>query len=168
LSREKNLFHLVEAYHQLDHENKSLIFIGDGELKQSLRNYVDELGAGSVYFFGFQNRNEIPKFYAISDVLVLPSIRETWGIVVNEAMCFGLPVIVSRQVGAGIDLVRDGQNGYSVETDGDSLSCRIKQIAELSKEKRLLMGTRSVDTMKGWLRRDLSESLVQYIESVRR
>ena len=95
LSREKNLFHLVSAYHQLDHERKSLIFVGDGDLRHSLENYVDEVGASSVNFFGFQNRIEISKYYAIADLLVLPSVRETWGIVVNEAMCFGLPVIVS-------------------------------------------------------------------------
>jgi glycosyltransferase involved in cell wall biosynthesis len=114
-----------------------------------LQNYVDELGTGSVYFFGFQNRGQIAKYYAISDVLVLPSVRETWGIVVNEAMCFGLPVIVSHQIGAGIDLVTDGRNGYSVETDVDSLFRSIKQIAELSEEERSLMGRRSLDTMKG-------------------
>ena len=168
LSHEKNLFHLVNSYHRLDRDGKALIFVGDGELRQPLKNYVDELGAGSVHFFGFQNRNRISKYYAISDLLVLPSVRETWGIVVNEAMCFGLPVIVSNQVGAGVDLIDDGQNGYRVETDGDALFLGIKQIAGLSEEERLLMGTRSVDTMKGWLRRDLSESLVQYIESVRR
>jgi glycosyltransferase involved in cell wall biosynthesis len=167
LSREKNLFHLVEAYHQLDDERKSLIFVGDGELRQSLQNYVDELGASSVYFFGFQDRNQIPKYYAISDVLVLPSVRETWGIVVNEALCFGVPAIVSHQVGAGIDLVVDGQNGYSVATDADSIFLGIKQIADLSKEEMLLMGMRSVDIMKEWSHRDLAESLVQNIESVR-
>ena len=148
LSSEKNLFHLVDAYHPLDHKRKSLIFVGDGELRQSLQNYVDELDAGSVYFFGCQNRKQIPKYYAISDVLVLPSVRETWGIVVNEAMCFGLPVIVSNQVGAGINLVADGQNSYRVATVGDSLSRSIKQIAELSEEERPLMGMRSVEIMR--------------------
>ena len=165
LSIEKNLFHLVKSYHQLDHQGKTLILVGDGVLRQSLQTYANQLGADSVHFFGFRNRNEIAKCYAISDVLVLPSVRETWGIVVNEAMCFGLPVIVSRQVGAGIDLVTDGKNGYSVETDGDSLFQSIKQISELSREERLLMGTRSTDIIKEWSHRDLAGLLVQYIES---
>ena len=167
LSTEKNLFHLVESYHQLDHDNKSLIFVGDGDLRQSLQNHVDQLGAESVHVFGFQNRNQIAKFYAISDVLVLPSVRETWGIVVNEAMCFGLPVIVSRQVGAGIDLVVDGVNGYSVETDGESLVGRMSQFCKLSQEERSQMGIRSVDTINKWSTRDLAESLFQYIDSVK-
>lgn len=167
LSREKNLFNLVEAYHQVDDERKSLIFVGDGELRQSLQNRVDELGASSVYFFGFQNRDQIARYYAISDVLVLPSIRETWGIVVNEAMCFGLPVIVSHQVGAGMDLVIDGQNGYTVDPDEDSLFRSLKQISELSEEEVSLMGLRSLDIMMEWANRDLADSLVRIIESVR-
>ncbi|WP_289086038.1 glycosyltransferase family 4 protein [uncultured Sulfitobacter sp.] len=147
LSREKNLFHLVEAYHQLDDERKSLIFVGDGELRQSLQHYVEELGARSVYFFGFQNRDQIVKYYTISDLLVLPSVRETWGIVVNEAMCFGLPVIVSIQVGAGVDLVADGRNGYRVPTDGDGLFLSIQQITDLiSAQRAYEMNSKAIET----------------------
>ena len=156
----------MESYHRLDDERKSLIFVGDGNLRQSLQDFVDELGAESVYFFGFKNRTEIPNFYAISDVLVLPSVRETWGIVVNEAMCFGLPVIVSEQVGAGRDLIIDGQNGYNVGIQIESLSQGLKAIAELSDEDRALMGLKSVETIEKWLHRDLAGSLVQYITLV--
>jgi len=166
LSGEKNLFHLVEAYHQLDHESKAMIIVGDGYLKHSLQDYVDQLGAESVYFFGFQKRDEIPKFYTVSDLLVLPSVRETWGIVVNEAMCFGLPVIVSDQVGAGVDLVSEGRNGYKVATDGDALSHSIKKIAGLRPEERLLMGMNSIDIMNKWLDRDLGKALFECIESI--
>ena len=167
LSREKNLFHLIEAYHRLDHEGKHLILVGDGDLKHSLGDYVDEIGAESVRFFGFQSRDEIPKYYTISDLLVLPSVRETWGIVVNEAMCFGLPVIVSNQVGAGVDLIANGRNGYRVPPDGEDLFVTIQQIADLSEKERLLMGKRSIDIMKEWSNRNLSESLVEYIETIR-
>jgi glycosyltransferase involved in cell wall biosynthesis len=167
LSMEKNLFHLVDAYHQLDHELKSLIFVGDGDLRHSLQDYVRQLGADSVYFFGFQNRGQIAKYYAVSDLLVLPSVRETWGIVVNEAMCFGLPVIVSDQVGAGMDLVSDGRNGYRVSTDGDALFRSIKKMADFSEEERGLMGMKSVDILKKWSTRDLGESLVEHIEFIR-
>jgi alkylhydroperoxidase family enzyme len=61
---------------------------------------------------GFQNRNDLGDFYALADILVLPSNRETWGLVVNEALSFSLPVVVSDQVGAGVDLVIPDQNGY--------------------------------------------------------
>ena len=169
LSREKNLFHLVEAYHRLEHPRKSLVLVGDGELKQALQDRVEELKVDSVHFFGFQDRNQVSKFYATSDLLVLPSARETWGIVVNEAMCFGLPVVVSHQVGAGIDLVVDGHNGYSVATwDVDALFQSIKQLADLSEEDRLLMGTRAADMMREWSQRSLADSLVQSVDAVMR
>ena len=167
LSEEKNLYNLVRAYHQIDDERKSLIFVGDGRLRQSLQDYVDELGAESVYFFGFKNRTEIPKFYAMSDVLVLPSVRETWGIVVNEAMCFGLPVIVSNQVGAGIDLVADGENGYRVNTDVASLAFSIEQFARQTEHEIALMRQKSVDKIKSWSHRNLGDSLVPGIEIVK-
>ena len=167
LSKEKNLFHLVDAYHQLDHELKSLIFVGDGDLRPSLEDYVRQLGADAVYFFGFQNRGQIGKYYAVSDLLVLPSVRETWGIVVNEAMCFGLPVIVSDQVGAGMDLVSDGRNGYRVSTDGDALFRSIKKMADFSEEERGLMGMKSVDIVKKWSARNLGELLVEHIQFIR-
>ena len=143
------------------------MIVGDGDLKVSLQDYVDQIGAESVRFFGFQNRDQIVKYYTISDLLVLPSVRETWGIVVNEAMCFGLPVIVSDQVGAGMDLVSDGLNGYRVSTDGDALFRSIKKMADLSEEERGLMGMKSVDIVKKWSTRNLGESLVEHIKFIR-
>ena len=65
-----------------------------------MEHYVTANKIDHVYFVGFKSRKEIAEFYAISDVLVLPSLQETWGIVVNEALCFGIPVITSDQVGA--------------------------------------------------------------------
>jgi len=166
LSAEKNLFNLIEAYHRLDCQKKALVFVGDGNLREPLQILVDKLGAHSVHFLGFKDRNQIGKYYAMSDVFILPSVRETWGIAVNEAMCFGLPVIVSQQVGAGIDLVDDGQNGYSVGTQTENIAKGIQQISMLSKEEITLMGERSKSTIEKWMRRDLAELLVQYVESI--
>jgi len=167
LSSEKNLFHLLDAYHKLEHEGKVLIFVGDGDLRLPLKEYVDKLGADSVHFFGFQNRDQIGKYYAVSDLLVLPSVRETWGIVVNEAMCFGLPVIVSNQVGAGADLVFNGRNGYRVSTDGEALFHSIETIADLSEEERSLMGIKSTEILENWSNRNLGESLVSCITLIK-
>jgi len=70
-----------------------------------------------IHFVGFKNQTELPQYYAISDIFVLPSgLGETWGLVVNEAMCFSLPIIVSDIVGCGPDLVKHGENGYIFKT----------------------------------------------------
>jgi glycosyltransferase involved in cell wall biosynthesis len=89
----------------------SLVFVGDGHLRPELEQFADK-NALDVHFLGFRNQSELPKCYAMSDVLVLPSDYEPWGLVVNEAMCFGLPIIASDKVGAAADLIRDGLNGF--------------------------------------------------------
>ncbi len=167
LSKEKDPFALLEAYRRVKNRNKTLIFVGDGELNNPLKDYVAEHNLESVHFFGFQGRREIAKFYAVSDALVLPSHRETWGIVVNEALCFRLPVIVSDQVGAGRDLVRDGQNGYRFPAgDVEMLAERINQLMDLPEDKRTLMGIMSLKMITGWAERDLPGSLDAYLDYV--
>ena len=169
LSKEKALFDLLEAYRsvQLRHPEVTLALVGDGNLRKQLEDRVAELNLKSVRFWGFQNRTEIAKYYITADVLVLPSFRETWGIVVNEAMCFGLPIIVSDQVGAGDDLVFHGYNGFRFPSgDVEALAGFIETLVELPEEERLAMGRRSLDLATAWIQRDLPESLVQCLEAV--
>jgi glycosyltransferase involved in cell wall biosynthesis len=96
-----------------------LLFAGSGDLTESLKQRSVELGV-PVRFTGFLNQTEMWKAYVPADAFVLPSSNgETWGLVTNEAMLFGLPVIVSDQVGCGPDLVIEGKTGY-VFSDGAS------------------------------------------------
>lgn len=167
LSQVKDPFCLLEAYGRINLPNKALIFVGDGPLKEPLLEHATSHNLDSVQFVGFQDRKQIPKFYAISNVLVLPSIRETWGIVVNEALCFGLPVIVSDQVGAIEDLVIQGRNGFTFPArDSEGLASRIQQLMELSLEKRSAMGAGSLELIKNWSQRDHGGSLVRYLDSI--
>jgi glycosyltransferase involved in cell wall biosynthesis len=87
------------------------LVVGDGRLRPALELQAATAG-WPVRFAGFMNQTEMPKAYAASDALVLPSTSsETWGLVVNEAMASGLPAIVSDQVGCGPDLVVHGETG---------------------------------------------------------
>ncbi len=95
-----------------------LLFVGDGPMRIALEQLGTSLGITDVHFAGFLNQSRIGEGYVASDMFVLPSAYdETWGLVVNEAMNFGLPIIVSSRVGCGPDLVHDGINGYIFETD---------------------------------------------------
>jgi len=166
-SPEKNPLLFLKAYERVNLPGKALVFVGDGHLRESLQQHVDNRQLDSVYFFGFQTRQEIPKYYAIADVLVIPSDRETWGIVVNEAMCFGLPVIASDQVGAALDLVKHGQNGFEFpKGDADELASRIEQLAALTKDERRAMGKRSRELITIWSQRNLAQSLDRYLDRV--
>jgi glycosyltransferase involved in cell wall biosynthesis len=97
-------------------------FAGSGELEAELRRTAAEVGVPAV-FHGFVNQSELPATYAAADALVLPSdARETWGLVVNEAMACGLPAVVSDVVGCGPDLIDEGLTG-AVFPFGDVAGC---------------------------------------------
>lgn len=104
--------HLLQAYAQLAHPRPYLLYVGDGEMKASLEADVVEQKLEGVHFLGFRNQSELPAFYALADIFVLPSVNETWGLVINEAMNAGCAIITTDQVGSAADLVVDGKNGY--------------------------------------------------------
>ena len=88
--------------------------MGDGELRTQLGAEISKQGVKHAFVLGFKNQAELPDLYAMSDIFVLPSRRDPLGLVTNEAMASGLPVIVSNGTGvwgAG-GLVRDGEVGF--------------------------------------------------------
>jgi glycosyltransferase involved in cell wall biosynthesis len=104
---------VVEAASRLLNGGRSVTVMvaGSGPLEQQMRHGAAQVGVRLV-LLGFRNQTEMPACYAASDVLVLPSTgRETWGLVVNEALACGCPIIVSDAVGCGPDLAADGVAG---------------------------------------------------------
>lgn len=89
----------------------TVIFMGDGHLRTRVEQLASTLGV-DARFVGFQSQETVGRYLAAADVLVLPSVfGETWGLVVNEALQFGLPAIVSDRVGCAPDLIISGQTG---------------------------------------------------------
>lgn len=116
LIEKKRPMDLLQAFHKLQTElggpMAELWFVGSGIQQIDLEDYVIEHDVKAVTFWGFQNQTELPRFYAKADICVLPSgYGETWGLVVNEAMCHGKAIIVSDLVGCGRDLVTE-HNGF--------------------------------------------------------
>jgi glycosyltransferase involved in cell wall biosynthesis len=116
-SEEKNIFTLLDAYNKaIDMSDEwGLILVGSGPQKRAIEDYIQKQKIRNVLLPGFQQKSEICKFFAISDVFVLPSVSEPWGLVVNEAMAAGLPVLVSRKCGCYPDIVKDNENGFSFD-----------------------------------------------------
>lgn len=117
LQERKHCDDLLEAYLALiagmsAEEQPHLLVVGEGEQMEPLRARAAAAGASLVRFAGFRNQTELPGIFALSTVFVLPSRHEPWGLVVNEAMACGLPVIVSDEVGCAADLVQHGANGF--------------------------------------------------------
>lgn len=149
LAEKKRPMDLLKAYEILLRSwplevRPMLIYVGDGPLREELESYKADHGLSSVYFAGFKNQLELSAYYAIADVFVLPSgLGETWGLVVNEAMCFGSPVIVSDMVGCGADLVRQEENGFMFSLgDSEKLARCIGAVLE-DEETRKKFGKRS-------------------------
>ena len=165
LIQEKSLFDLIDAFKLVQDPNKKLAIVGDGQLRKELEDYSAARCPDSNEFFGFKNRQEIMKFHAIADALVLPSKQETWGIVVNEAMCFGLPILVSDQVGASEDMVCDGDNGFVFpHGDIDALAMKLQSLSDLGNQGRKAMGDSSLRIVTRWIDRDLLGGLVDYLD----
>lgn len=114
----KNLPRLLDAYAgyvaQVGAGAWSLVLLGDGPQKKRLLDQVARLGlAGKVLFPGFKQYHELPVFYGLASAFIHASTTEQWGLVVNEAMASGLPVLVSDQCGCAADLIHNGVNGFT-------------------------------------------------------
>jgi glycosyltransferase involved in cell wall biosynthesis len=110
---------LLEAFARVRSRRRcTLLVVGSGPLEADLRARVARDGIEDVVFAGFLNQSRIADAYVCADVFALLSkADETWGLVVNEAMSFGLPLVLSDRVGASADLLEDGVNGYTVGAD---------------------------------------------------
>jgi glycosyltransferase involved in cell wall biosynthesis len=116
LQQRKHADHLLDAYSRLiadktPQERPYLVVVGDGEQRAQLEAQAAQLGLEDVRFAGFRNQSELPRFFQLADVFVLPSRHEPWGLIVNEAMASGCPVIVSTDVGCHADLITNGVEG---------------------------------------------------------
>ncbi len=120
LEPKKNPTLLLLAFLGLNESKAHLVFAGAGELEGELKQLVKKEGIGyKIHFLGFQNQRAMPAVYGLGNILVLPSNGpgETWGLAVNEAMCCGLPVIVSDKVGCARNLIDEGETGYIFSLD---------------------------------------------------
>jgi len=173
----KNLFFLLDAYAGYLRGSSSsqasgpvwpLVLLGDGELRESLVAHVGRLDLkpvfhapweceeetplrGCVYFPGFRQASELPRFYAGAGAFVHSSLSEQWGLVVNEAMASELPVLVSKPCGCAIDLVQEGKNGYTfVLSSSNLLTDLLLQIALMDSSSRKKMGQASRSIISRW------------------
>jgi len=112
----KNLIFLIETFKEFskNHPSWSLVIAGDGPLKNRLLNAVETLNLeDKVFFPGYVQYDEMPLFYGLSSCFILPSTTEQWGLVVNESLSCGKPVLVSERCGSAPNLVENNDVGYT-------------------------------------------------------
>ncbi|MCS5489177.1 glycosyltransferase family 4 protein [Algoriphagus limi] len=99
---------LLQAYNSLQIPGKALVMVGEGELRPEMEEFIANHSLGNVFLTGFVNQREIVKYYAIADLFVMCSgDGETWGLATNEAMNFGIPIVLSDRVGCAADLINE-------------------------------------------------------------
>ncbi len=146
--RPLDLLQAVAALQRQTASRPALILAGDGELMPQLKQAVQSLGLHDTHLPGFQTQAELAGLYAAADVLVLPSEREAWGLVVNEAMNGGCAIVVSDRIGAASDLVQDNGVVYPV---GDVAALTQALQTVLGSDSALLrMQQRSREIIAGW------------------
>jgi glycosyltransferase involved in cell wall biosynthesis len=127
LVKRKNVDLIIRAMKKIDSTRIALVVVGDGEERTRLETLADK--DPRIVFCGAVSQSELPRYYAIGDVLVLPASDEPWGLVVNEAMAGGLAVIAHEHCGAAVDLVAN-DNGAALKTlSVDELAASMFRIA---------------------------------------
>jgi len=127
-----------------------LVIVGDGEERAALERQAEESRLEGVRFCGFRNQSELPRFFDMATVFVLPSRHEPWGLIVNEVMNAGRAVIVSDDVGCQPDLVEDGVEGC-VFPAGDvaALTDALRRVLA-TPETAAAMGQRALAKIETW------------------
>lgn len=128
------------------------LLVGDGPLMPQLLQNVRGKGVQDyIDLPGFVQIGDLPKYYAQADAVWLPSISETWGLVINEAMACGLPVLVSRHAGCSDDFVQNGVNGWTFDPlSVDAMAESLLRMHNLSEEQRHAMGQKSRQIISTW------------------
>lgn len=157
----KGVMDLVRAFQEVDDPDLGLVLVGDGP--EFDRYCQSTQGMPRIFWEGYVQSRDMGRYLAAADVLVMPSHLEPWGLVVNEAMAAGLPVIATTCSGATTDLVRDGETGYAF-TAGDT-----KRLTELLRsvahepDKWKTMGAEASRRMKSCTPADYAQAFLQAV-----
>jgi len=173
----KNLPRLIQAFadflRAMDEQPQAsslwhLVVLGDGALRGELEERVTALQLGTrVLMPGFKQYPELPLHYGLAQAFILASTTEQWGLVVNEAMASGLPVLVSERCGCARDLVQPGVNGYTFDPlDVSALTGLMVRLAE-NEDRRQAMGEASANLIDAWSPDAFATNLIELGEMVK-
>lgn len=167
----KNLDGLLQAYAayraQAAGSLWGLVIAGSGEDTDALHALERRLGLDGVIWPGFIQYEHLPVYFGLASAFIHPAKAEPWGLVVNEAAASGLPLLVSRPVGAGYELLRDGENGLAFDPwRVDDITRVLRTLADLTDDQRAAMSARSVEIASQWTPRRFGQQLFAAVDAV--
>ena len=129
----------------------NLVLLGDGPQRAEIESLITSLGLeGNVHLPGFKQYDELPAYYGLAETFVHASTTEQWGLVVNEAMASGLPVLVSDRCGCAFELVGHGINGYQFDPSNEAALAQYMADATQDEGHRRAMGRAGLVRVREW------------------
>lgn len=154
---------LFEAVKSFD-ENIGVYIIGGTPTEEYLE-FVEKHNLENIHFEGFKKKDELAEYYAASDIFVLPTREDIWGLVINEAMVFGLPIVTTDRCVAGLELIENGKNGYIVPVENsEELYKKINALLTLDDEKYGEMQKNAVEKIKQYTYEKMAEAHMSVFE----
>ena len=161
----KNIDTLIKAIGKLNKDNLTLLITGGGPLEEQLTLLANELNVKLIITGFISEQEELFKHYFVGDALILASKYEPWGLVVNEGMFAGLPVLVSYISGCSLDLVKAGENGYIIDPYSiDDISNKIHKL--IYDGNSTSMGKKSKEIIKEWTFENSKKNLIEIIKYI--
>jgi 1,2-diacylglycerol 3-alpha-glucosyltransferase len=172
--KRKNLGGLLDAYHLYREcfvqENREslpwrLVILGDGDERYRLECKIADQSIEDVTLVGFRQIEELPAYYGLASVFIHPALNDQWGLVVNEAMACGLPVLVSKHCGCVPELVHIGENGYLFDPEDTVELANLMLSMSTGRVDIAKMGRASLETISNWGLERFSQGLFGAIQA---
>ena len=124
------------------------IYIIGGIITAEYQGMIDKFGMNNVYFIEHIKKEKLQEYYIASDIFILPTRKDVWGLVINEALAKGIPIITTNKCLAGLELIADGENGYIVKSeDIDDLHEKMNELLQ-AKTLRTYMSINNIEKSK--------------------
>lgn len=163
----KNIDYLLRAWKLIEKRrpNYRLVIIGDGPEFVNLNELTLNMGLKTIVFLGAVNNSDIPTYFYNSAAFVLPSLSESWGLVVNEAMASGLPILISNKINASNTLLKEGINGFGFEPSNvKNIAEKIVTFIDLDMEEKRKMSENSSKIINSMNYENMGQELVSMLD----
>lgn len=143
--------------------NAGIYIVGDGNQKAKYEAIIEDKGLSNLHLVGFMSNELTTQYYQAADVFVLPTKKDVWGLVVNEALANGIPVITTQDCGAGVELITDYENGILIPSDDEE---RLKEAINFiltNPDVKSRMSDCAIETIKSYTIEAMVEKHMDYI-----
>ena len=156
---------LIKAWANVNPEYE-LFIIGGGSKEKEYTQLMQSLKLNNIKFIGFKNKEELRKYYLACDLFILPTREDIWGLVINEAMSYGLPVITTDKCVAGLELIKNNENGFIVPVDNEiELFKKINYILSDDNVARI-MSNNNINKIKPYTIQNIAYSHIESIKKI--